>query len=451
MRKMDLLSTAGSQAATNEAGNKVVTVGRRTHVTWQDVTPEGYLNRVRTLDLDTGEWSQTYTLGSAYDDHARAVMVADCEGFLHVILSGHNTPCTYRRSVQANEAADWTDPTPVADGTYPYLVCGPRGELFLTLRNAERWNGVEMYMKPNDGLWRHTGKVIERLADYPGYAAYACGFCFDKAGVMHLISDFYEGFGIYDQRGIHQAVAYLQSMDGGRTWFTFRGQPASTPARPCAMDVICQSTGLRHEPMPPPVLAAQGNIALDPAGIPHVLYLYHLNRGGQLILAAPDGQGIWQQHSIDVLERAYPGHRAAVCRGGFTINEDGVMRALVTLAPSDHSVWSGHLPIRAGANGLSGGAVSKPDIAGDNPVVWLTSTDGGVTFSVCEALSGEVGARSPKYELPVSSSLTGKPEDIRAGGILYFDRSSHHLPGFPEDGGYQNRVYYCRDSSWGVV
>ena len=89
MRRTDLLSSAGSQAATNEAGNKVVTVGRRTHVTWQDVTPEGYFNRVRTLDLDSGEWSETHTLGSAYDDHARAVMVADGDGFLHAILSGH--------------------------------------------------------------------------------------------------------------------------------------------------------------------------------------------------------------------------------------------------------------------------------------------------------------------------------------------------------------------------
>ena len=148
MRRTDLLSSAGSQAATNEAGNKVVTVGSRTHVTWQDVTPEGYFNRVRTLDLDSGEWSVTYTLGSAYDDHARAVMIADGDGFLHAILSGHNTPCTYRRSLRANDAADWTDPVPVADGTYPYLVCGPGSDLFLTLRNAERWNGVELYTKP---------------------------------------------------------------------------------------------------------------------------------------------------------------------------------------------------------------------------------------------------------------------------------------------------------------
>ncbi len=448
MRRTDVLSSAGSQAATNEAGNKVVTVGRRTHVTWQDVTPDGYRNRVRTLDLDTGEWSPAYLLGNAYDDHARAVIVADGGGFLHAILSGHNTPCTYRRSRTANDAADWTDPVEVADGTYPYLACGPRGALFLTLRNAERWNGIELYTKPHDGPWRHLCKVIERSADYPGYAAFHCAFGFDGDGVLHLVSDFYEGYGIYDERGIHQAVAYLQSPDGGLTWRTCRGEPAATPARPCAMDVICQSTGLRHEPMPPPALAAQGNIALDPAGVPHVLYLYHLNRAGQLILASPDQRGIWRQRSIDALDRAYPHHRASVCRGAFTIDGDGALRALVTLTPADHPVWVGHLPSRPGLRGLSGGAVPERPGSEDNPVVWLLSRDGGTTFEVREALPAQAEARSPKYELPVSGGPPRDPAEVRAGGILYFDRTSHHLPGFPDDGGFQNRVCYCRDPAW---
>ena len=440
MRNCDLLSTAGSQAATNEAGNKIVTVGRRTHVTWQDVTPEGYFNRARTLDLDTGEWSPTYTLGSAYDDHARAVMVADADGFLHVVLSGHNTPCTYRRSRAANEASAWTDPMEIADGTYPYLVCGPDEHLYLGMRNGKQ-NGVELYRRPPDGPWHHVGKVIDRLADYPGYACFQCGHLFDDAGVLHLVCDIYEG--THDQRGIHQAIAYLQSPDGGRSWRTWRGEPASIPARPCGMDVICESTGLRHEPVPPPALTAQGNIALDPAGTPHVLYLYHLNVAGELILASPDESGIWRQRSIDALRSAYPEHRAMFCRGTFTIDADGVFRALVTLVPADHPAWDGHLPTRPGLRGLAGGRVPASDPDADNPVVWLISRDHGATFTVQEAFPAEAQARSPKYELPVS----GGPWPV-SGGILYFDRTSRPVPGCPEDGGFQNRVYYCRDTTW---
>ena len=355
MSNGDLLSTAGSQSATNEGGNKIVTVGRRTHVTWQDVTPEGYFNRARTLDLDSGEWSPTCTLGSAYDDHARAVMVADAGGFLHAVLSGHNTACTYRRSRAANDASSWTDPVEIADGTYPCLVCGPDENLYLGMRNGAR-NGLELYRRPPDGPWHHVGKVIDRLAEYTGYACFACGLDFDGDGVLHLVCDIYEG--THEQRGIHQAIVYLQSPDGGRTWRTCRGEPAPVPARPCGMDVLCQSTGLRHEPIPPPVMTAQGNIALDPEGTPHVLYLYHLNRAGEMILASPDESGIWRQRSIDTsLRSAYPEHRAMFCRGTFTIDADGVFRALVTLVPADHSGWDGHLPTRPGLRGIAGGRV----------------------------------------------------------------------------------------------
>jgi hypothetical protein len=441
MQTRDLISTAGSQAATNEAGNKIVTVGRRTHLTWQDVTPEGYFNRLRTLDLDTGEWSPIHTLGSAYDDHARAVVVADSDGFLHAVLSGHNTPCTYRRSRAANDASAWTDPVEIADGTYPYLVCGPGDHLYLAMRHGKQ-DGVELYRKPPDGPWHHVFAVIDRPAEYTGYACFQPALCFDAAGVLHLVSDIYEGTD--DQRGIHQAIVYLQSPDGGRSWRTWRGEPAPIPSRPCGMDVLCQSTGLRHEPIPPPALTAQGNIALDPQGTPHVLYVYHLNRGGELTLASPDESGIWRRRSIDAaLRSAYPEHRPMFCRGTFTIDADAVFRALVTLVPADHSGWDGHLPTRPGLRGIAGGRVAARDPEADNPVAWLISRDRGATFTVREAFPAATEARSPKYELPVS----GVPWP-GCRGILYFDRTSHHLPGFPEDGGYQNRVYYHRDSPW---
>ena len=441
MRNGDLLSTAGSQSATNEGGNKIVTVGRRTHVTWQDVTPEGYFNRVRTLDLDTGEWSPTCTLGSAYDDHARAVLVADADGFLHAVLSGHNTACTYRRSRAANDASAWTDPVEIADGTYPCLVCGPNGNLYLGMRHGAQ-NGLELYRRPPDGPWHHVGKVIDRLAEYPGYACFACGLRFDGDGVLHLVCDIYEG--THEQRGIHQAIVYLQSPDGGRNWRTCRGEPAPIPARPCGMDALCQSTGLRHESMPPPVLTAQGSIALDPEGTPHVLYLYHLNRAGELILASPDESGIWRQRSIDAsLRSAYPGHRAMFCRGTFTIDADGVFRALVTLVPADHSGWDGHLPTRPGLRGIAGGRVPAADPDADNPVAWLISRDHGATFTVSEAFPAVTEARSPKYELPVS----GVPWP-GGRGILYFDRTSRPVPGNREDLGFQNRVYFCRGTAW---
>jgi hypothetical protein len=431
------ISSAGSEAATNEAGNKIVTVADKTHVTWQEVTEDGYFNRVRTLDTNSGEWSPTYDLGKAYDNHARAVITADSGGYLHLILSGHSTPCDYRRSVRSNDASEWTSPVEVASGTYPYLVCDSDDTLYLTMRDAVRWGGVDLYVKSAGRKWEASGKIIKRKEEYVGYAAFASGMGFDRKGVLHLVNDFYEGYGIYENRGIHQAVAYMQSPDGGRTWRTMRGDPIETPARPHQMDVIAESTGLRHEPMPPPVMVAQGNIAVDSEGKPHVLYLYHLNEPGQLILASPDEEGIWRQRPIDAVKEAFPNFRPSACRGTFTIDREGVFRALVTVAPLDNPDWSRVLPSRGRTAALRNGI----------PVVWLVSEDGGESFRAEAAFDpgSDTTVQSPKIELPVGH---GTPSP-GAPGVLWFNNAARELPRYKRDWeknscrqGLQNDVYW---------
>ena len=131
------------------------------------------------------------------------------------------------------------------------------------------------------------------------------------------------------------------------------------------------------------------------------------------------------------------------CRGTFTIDADGVYRALVTLVPAGHSGWDGHLPTRPGLRGIAGGRVPAHDPDADNPVAWLISRDRGATFTVQEAFPASAEARSPKYELPVS----GVPWP-GGRGILYFDRTSRLVPGASEDPGFQNRVYFCRETAW---
>ena len=49
-----LISNIGSERATQGNGNKIVTVGDKTHVVWQDSIEEGYFARVRTLDRNSG-------------------------------------------------------------------------------------------------------------------------------------------------------------------------------------------------------------------------------------------------------------------------------------------------------------------------------------------------------------------------------------------------------------
>ena len=48
-----LISNIGSERATQGNGNKIVTLGDKTHIVWQDSIDEGYFARVRTLHRKT--------------------------------------------------------------------------------------------------------------------------------------------------------------------------------------------------------------------------------------------------------------------------------------------------------------------------------------------------------------------------------------------------------------
>lgn len=63
-----LVSALGSERATSGAGAKIVTFGDMTHVIWQDADDKGaYLNRIRSLDRSTGQWTDPFTLNRGKD------------------------------------------------------------------------------------------------------------------------------------------------------------------------------------------------------------------------------------------------------------------------------------------------------------------------------------------------------------------------------------------------
>ena len=70
---MQKISSMGSERATNDSG-KIITCHGRTHIAWQDVSREGYFNRVRTYDHAMGSWGEPVTLDEGIDNHARGVL-----------------------------------------------------------------------------------------------------------------------------------------------------------------------------------------------------------------------------------------------------------------------------------------------------------------------------------------------------------------------------------------
>ncbi|MEM7011455.1 MAG: BNR-4 repeat-containing protein [Verrucomicrobiota bacterium] len=420
-----VVSKIGSERATSGSGAKIATFDGKTHVVWQDrADDDGYLNLVRSFVHASGEWTEPFTLNRDKSNHARPVITVDEEGYLHAVLSGHNSAVTYRRSLQPNNASAWSESETLGKVTYPAIACGVGGRLIVTMRSGPRWRGVDCYTKDPGQPWSDARKIFDRDPKYPGYAGYQTGLAWGPDGkTLHFVADFYESARAHPLRGIHQAVCYLRSPDQGETWQKADGSPVETPCRPEQMDILARSTGNRRQPKPPPWILAQGSIVCDASGTPHVLYISHLEEPGQVIIASPDAEGKWQQRAINAIEQAEPNFRPTGCRGAWSIGSDGSLHALLELHSLDQHWTEDGKPTRPLMFATEG-----------KKMVWLRSKN-GESWSVTTALpEGQVFQQN--LERPTRFNQVG-PNPV----FLFFDGESRYPEG---EEILQNSVFLVR-------
>ena len=402
---VERISRIGSERAIG--GNNVVTRDGVCHVVWQDVSREGYLNRVRSYRYDTGRWTEPATLNVGVDNHARPVITVDHEGRLHVVLSGHGTPVTYRRSAGVNDSSEWTPEQPAGSGTYPILVCAPDGTLFLTMR-PERPFGADLFIKEPGEPWRCQARLIRRTERYlDGYAAYHSHLGIGRDGDLHFVCYFYEGLGTTEQRGLHQALCYVRSPDRGMTWQKADDTPVAIPAQPEAMDVLYRTTGRRHEPMPPPEVSCLGLMVASDGEVV-MLCISGEERTGQVLLHS-HGRGGWDRREVLELEQAWPDMRPVDGRLG--MRADGSLYALMQLKP--------------GSQGPGGKPTRDRDTTGDR-TVWLVSDPARERFRAFPELEPGTVANRPAPEPPLGANV------VPAGQLpafTYFDGSSGYPRG----------------------
>ncbi len=404
------LSQNGCGRATGYAeANKIVTVADKTHVAWLDSEDDGFRVRIRTLDRSSGDWSETYTIDEAYDNHGGPALTVDSEGYLHIAYYPHHHPMRYRRSLRPNDASAWTDPVEVgARATYPTLVCGPDDTLYLTFRvssKEEPW-WVELYTKrQGETAWSGPTRILQ--ADEGGYAHFMEALAWGKSGkTLHLATRMYGGD---PPRG--HTVGYMKSDDGGATWTKRDGTPIALPATSHSIEVIAQErqgdgVGLRA-----------GAIAIGPDDRPHVLYSTYDRIPMDTWIAAPDASGKWQRTSLRPLLTEPWTEWGVTMPGGLTFSENG--RLYVTLA------------------------LIRPDSLGDSHI-WghpsceiavFESADYGKTFEFRVITDPEPA--KPRW-LPSLERPTGHNRVLDSPGLIYTDGGR----------GENNRQILANDVYW---
>ena len=373
-----LLSSRGCESATAGTGNKIITYQGKTHVAWLDSNENGYFAVIRTLDRNAGTWSPTHTIGKSHDNHGRPAMTIDRQGYLHVVYGLHHNAIPYRRSLRPNDASAWTEPVVFGNKlSYPTLMCGPDGALYLTGRYG--WAGVRLYVKPPGQAWEDRGLIMRSEQRCRGYAAFHSGLAWGpQQRVLHFACRTFQSTKRQPSElwGDIQSVNYMRSTDFGRTWERADGTSIALPATMETTDVLMAGEGFD----PKPGIRNDGTIVVDSQGRPYVLYYRNTpDKPGQSYLARHDGNR-WQQLPLQAaMEQHYPGWAIVDSRAGLSITTDDVLCMTLIVAPIDHpeAAWNGK-PL---SKYFHEPAYWTNYIPQNKRIVWLESRDGGQTFT----------------------------------------------------------------------
>ena len=343
-----LLSSHGCGRATAYAEtNKIVSLDGKTHVVWLDSVGDKFPVRVRTLDRNTGSWSETYTVGNAYDNHGGPALTFDSHGYLHIVYHPHHHPFRYRRSTRPNDASQWEPEERFGTRcTYPTLLCGPDDTLYATCRESDTdpWV-VNLYTKRPGAAWEKVGPLLR--AQLKGYSHYQEALAWGPDfRTIHLSCRIYDG-------GQPRAVGYLQSPDFGKSWQRSDGTPVELPATADSVTVVAgekEFSGLRC-----------ANIAVDSTGKPHLLYCAASPGPSRAWIARPDESGAWPSLSLQEAAADLPIDGGLVLPGCMTFDTKDRIHAAMSIInpPKDESTW-GHA---------------------SNEVVLIQSSDRGQKFS----------------------------------------------------------------------
>jgi hypothetical protein len=390
--------------------NKIVTIGSRMHVSWLDSEDGKFLVKIQTLDRETGKWSAVYTVGQAYDNHGGPSLTCDSSGYLHIVYYPHHHPFRYRRSVRRNDASQWGQEVQFGKKcTYSSMVCTADDKLVLVCRESRTRQWVlNLYEKSVNGVWKGPHTILHGNAP-SGYTRWQAALVLGRDGkTLHM------SFMLFEKAltEVGYAIGYLRSPDAGKTWKLSDGERVTLPATPATIEIVDGSTTVEG-----PTNFRPGNIALDPDGVPWVVYSRMDREPFEAWVARLTAEGKWQKIPLlPVIKRKWK-NRGVKTPGSIVFGRDGTMYVVVTTLKSgtgDELAFWGHRSAE---------------------VALLVSKDQGRTFSVFEVSSVDDSAANwlPNIERPTRN------EPIKVPALIY----THGPRGKTNKDIMNNEVIWC--------
>lgn len=281
------------------SGNTVNTVIFRHHgvVTWGDYqytafyADERRMRIVRrhlaTNTLDTHDIEDNFNLRDAHNSISLGV---DREGHIHISYDHHATRLRYRRSLEPESIALWTDELPMTGAsedkvTYPSFILPHDGyPLTLLYRDGVHNKGsarIKVYDEQTKAWEDHPVPVLSGAEQKPWTSnAYWNHPAIGTDGSLHLSFVWRTGTLGEKQLVNNINIGYAWSPDNGLNWFTSQGLPYKLPITQVNAEVVWPIS-------PGSNLINQTSMALDSANRPHIIFYANDTQG------VPQYQRVW--------------------------------------------------------------------------------------------------------------------------------------------------------------
>ena len=311
-----LLSSHGSGRATaySEA-NKIISFDQKIHFTWLDSDSTGFRVKMRSYYKAKKEWSPTYDIGPAYDNHGGAAITVDSLGYLHIVYYPHHHEMRYRKSLRPNDASSWGKEVRFGKRcTYPTLICGPDDILYFCCRrsfNKDLWH-MELWTKAPNKKW--SGPRILLRSQFPDYAHFQESLAWGpEFQSLHLACRIHEKT---DKKGYgrRQTIGYMKSYDFGASWFNSNGEKMDLPSNSSAIEQIEKGgvdTGR---------ILRSGAIAVDQVDCAYLVYTLEEQRVGRSYLVKLNGKGLREELLLNSFLPDYYKNWGLFMPGGISIN-----------------------------------------------------------------------------------------------------------------------------------
>ena len=323
-------------------------------------------------ELNDGKWQlhRTGFQGNVNDAHNVISIMADGDGYVHMVWNQHNNGLHYCRSVSPGSLT-FTQQMPMTgihedEVSYPEFYKLENGNLIFLYRDGGSGNG-NLVINSYDIKSKKWSQVNGNLIDGEGKRSAYWQACTDSLGTFHISWVWRETPDV----ATNHDMCYARSKDGGRTWEKSTGEKYILPITAATAEYAC------HIPQKSELIN-QTSMFADSKGRPFIVSYW-----------ADSGTNVPQYHLIYKEGKSWQVYNTAFRKTDFSLSGTGTKH--IPISRPQIISWNKN-------NRQKAAIIFRDEERGNKVSAAICNDLGKMKWNVLDLSSEDEGAWEPSYD-----------------------------------------------------